>query len=195
MPAELTAVQAELDELRAELAAQQERHRTANPAYRGHLEPEMNALKAKIQVVHTRELQLLDANQTAERAHQLQQDAFWFQRFNTALAVAHAGGFAAVTAHAFDPATTQQTVGLALPALINFGVGLTVAGAIPVTLVGTGVNGRKWAGMLAGSAAVLFVLALCWSIGGVALKSVGQIWVWQPYPASTTAAKPAPAAL
>jgi small-conductance mechanosensitive channel len=81
-----------------------------------------------------RKQQLIDRNKEALDRLAAEDQAFWFRRFHTSLAIAHGAGFAAIGSKLFDPEVTASTAGAAWHPMLLFAVGMVAAGVIPLAL-------------------------------------------------------------
>lgn len=156
---------------------------------------ELSAAAESMRTEEDRLSEILLGIEQSRLARKEDQFAFWYQRLNTSLAIAHGAGFAAVAAHLFDPSTTPQSAGLGLPALAVFGVGTIVAGSIPLALLVENPSApRRITPILSSLAAVLFCAAILASLWGATLKSQDRIWSWQIYSGASITTHPAPSA-
>lgn len=60
--------------------------------------------------------------------------AFWFRRYCTSLAIAHGGAFVAIVAGVLQSDRTAFIAAAAFLPLVHFGVGMVMAGFLPITL-------------------------------------------------------------
>lgn len=118
-----------------------------------------------------------------EVAEQKEGAVHWDRRFHTSLAIGHGAAFAAIVNHVFDKDTAPLAVRVSLPAVLIFGLGLLLSGAIPgvravrpdpmskVKTLAQASRSRVLADLLANSSAALFaagLLAAAWGAGVVA---------------------------
>lgn len=180
MSLELERVRSNIDDVKIEIARYdaQIKHAAGNTVVRDQHQRVRDKASARLSDLEERELKLLDEQRTPERLHELQQVAFWQQRMNTSVALAHGAAFAAIAAHIFDPTTTAQSAGLGLPAFAIFGLGLVLAGAIPLLITAGHV---KRSTELAWGSSLLFVAGVMAAIIGAAFKSLEWVWYWQPH--------------
>lgn len=150
-----------------QIAAQ--RDSLAGVAMQQALRQKADHLNRQIAELEANKRDLIEQAAEPVRLLELSQRAYWFQRLNTSMAIAHGAGFAAVSAHLFDPATRPADVAVSLPAMAAFGLGAIVAGAIPWPLAH---DMKRLASWLTRFAAGLFVLAIALALGGAGLKAM-----------------------
>ena len=75
----------------------------------------------------------IEAFEADRRRHERENGDWWFRRFHTSLAIAHGAAFAAIASNAFDADKIKTTAALVAAPLATFGIGMILAGLIPVT--------------------------------------------------------------
>lgn len=111
----------------------------------------------------------------AENRAQVDDENFWFRRFNTSLAIAHGAAFAAISSKLFDKDATADLMAATFNPLAAFAVGMVLAGAIPLPLF---TRRSEWATLLSILSALTFVLGLGLVLAAVA-KAGGLVPLWE----------------
>lgn len=167
-----------LEALQRELEAQEELTELLT-RFSGIVGPGTSEAKARLEnaqrevsTVRQRLRQIDDrtSEQAASVAHERRE--FWFRRFHLSLGLAHGAGLAAIMGKIFDSAVSAPAAAGAWWAMFAFALGLVLAGLLPVTLY---KERHKWAWVLAGVSAVLFIWALLVLLGAAAVKA-HHVW-------------------
>lgn len=105
-----------------------------SPIAVGKVRQKVEELRASQTFLKRRLFDLEETDAAAIRQAERDEQAFWFRRFFTSLAIGHAGAFFAIATGVFQSDNLQRAAQMAFWPVVFFGTGLVLAGATPLFL-------------------------------------------------------------